>query len=76
MNYQVMITKDQSRGLNRSKKNALGILRANKFVVHNIHVGRVKKVALCDDQEQILHIIPRKAYEEYITPEIEFIKEV
>lgn len=75
MDYKVLITKDQSKGLNRSKKNALGILRANKFIVHNIFVERVKKIALCNDQEEILHIIPRKAYEEYITPELEFIKE-
>ena len=74
MEYKQFITKEESKGFNRSKKNALSILRNDKFKVHYICVGRVRKIALCKDEE-ILHIIPRKAYQEYITPELEFIKE-
>lgn len=73
MDYKPIITEEESKGFNRNKKNALGILRAEKFKVHNICVGRTRKIALCKNEE-IMHIIPRIAYQEYITPELEFTK--
>lgn len=69
MTYNPFITKDEAKGYNRSKKRALEILKTRKFDVHNICVGTVRKVALCDGEE-LLHIIPRSAYQIHITPEL------
>ena len=67
--YKQFITKDESKGFNRSKKRALELLSQRKFDVHNICVGSVRKVALCDGDE-LLQIISRAAYQEFITPEL------
>lgn len=67
MKYIIAISENDSRGYCRSKKQGLYILRNGKFRVHNIYVGRTKKVALCDDGDNILHIITRATYQKYIT---------
>lgn len=69
MMYKPFLTKDEAKGFGRSKKRALELLAQRKYNVHNICVGTARKVALCDGDE-LLHIIPRQAYQEYITPEL------
>ena len=69
MMFKPFISKDEAKGYNRSKKRAMEILNQRKFNVHNICVGTARKVALCDGDE-LLHIIPRQAYQEFITPEL------
>lgn len=69
MIYKPFISKDEAKGYNRSKKKSLDILKHRKFNVHNICVGTARKVALCDGDE-LLHIIPRSAYQIYIKPEL------
>ena len=71
MQYKPFLTKDEAKGLSRSKNHALNILHADKYKAHNVCVNRTRKIALCQNEE-ILHIIPRKAYEEFITPKINF----
>ena len=76
MQYKLYLRPDESKGFSRSKKNALCILNSTlngaKYEIHNIYVGRNKKVALCQENE-IVHIIPRSAYQQFITPEIKFV---
>ena len=69
MMYKPFLTKDEAKGFGRSKNRALELLAQRKFNVHNICVGTARKVALCDGDE-LLHIIPRQAYQEFITPEL------
>ena len=69
MMFKPFISKDEAKGFGRSKKRALELLAQRKFNVHNICVGTARKVALCDGDE-LLHIIPRQAYQEFITPEL------
>ena len=69
MMFKPFISKDEAKGYNRSKKRAMEILNQRKFNVHNLCVGTARKVALCDGDE-LLHIIPRQAYQEFITPEL------
>ena len=57
----------------RSKKKGLSILKAGKFTVHNIQVDGLKKVALCNSNNEILHIITRNTYQQFITPELKFV---
>jgi hypothetical protein len=72
MEYKPYLTDVESKGLLLSTKHALYVLSNGKFVVHNIQVKKTRKVALCDDDNNILHIISRKAYQKYITPELSF----
>ena len=73
MEYKLFLRKDETKGLCRSKRNSLCVLNSMrngaKYEIHNIFVGRTKKVALCQDNV-IKHIVTRKAYQEYITPEL------
>ena len=64
------MTKDEAKGYNRSKKRALELLRQRKYNVHNIRVDKSLKVALCDEDDELLYIIPRSAYQKFITPEL------
>ena len=68
------MTKDEAKGYNRSKKRALELLLQRKYNVHNICIGTTRKVALCDSDDELLHIIPRSAYQQFITPELPFAK--
>lgn len=73
MKYNPIITQSDGRGLHRSLKQGLKILADGKFKVHNILVYKSRKVALCDEEDNILHIITRKTYQTYITPELKFV---
>jgi len=73
MEYKPYLTDIESKGLLLSTKRTLSVLSNRKFVVHNIQVKKTKKVALCDNDNNILYIITRKAYQKYITPELKFI---
>lgn len=72
MIYKPYFTQSESAGLMRSKKNALLLLANNKFVVHNIQVKNTHRIALCNTENEVLHIISRVAYQKYITPELQF----
>lgn len=67
---KTIITKDEAKGYNRSKKRALELLHQRKCNVHNIRVGKSLKVALCDEDDELLYIIPRSTYQIFITPEL------
>ena len=69
MMFKPFISKDEAKGFGRSKKRALELLAQRKFNVHNICVGTTRKVALCDGDE-LLHIVLRAAYQEFITPDL------
>ena len=73
MEYKPIITESEARGLTRTKKQGLYILNNGKFIVHNIQVYKSKKVALCDSNNNVIHIITRATYQKYITPELKFV---
>ena len=72
MKYSTIISREDSHGYLRSKKQGLYLLKNEKFKVHSIYIGKTKKIALCDSDDNILHIITRATYQKYITPEISF----
>lgn len=73
MEYKPIITESEAHGLTRTKKQGLYILNNGKFIVHNIQVYKSKKVALCDSNNNVIHIITRATYQKYITPELKFV---
>ena len=73
MEYQPIITESEAHGLTRTKKQGLYSLNNGKFIVHNIQVYKSKKVALCDSNNNMIHIITRATYQKCITPELKFV---
>lgn len=68
MQYQSNLTKQEAKRLSLSTRRAVDLLAREKFVAHNIFVDRVKKVALCDENNELKHIITRKAYIIHLCP--------
>lgn len=72
MTYRPILTEGEANGLFRNKKEALEILRSCKLYAHNIRVGNLRRVALCNISNEIIHIVTKKSYQEYISPKLEF----